>query len=183
MRKVIAAINMTLDGFCDHTAILPDDEIHQHYSDLLKNADVILYGRITYQLMEYWPPIVKNPTGNKATDEFAVTMDNISKIVFSNTLKKTDWKSASLAKDSIEEEILALRQQPGKDILLGSPSMITQSLNLHLVDELQLCVHPVIVGKGLPLFKNMNDRINLRLVKTKTFVSGAVIFYYKPEKK
>ena len=87
MRKLIAAINMTVDGFCDHTAGIADDELHQHYNELLKGADTILYGRITYQLMEYWPTVVKDPTGNKAIDEFAVTMDNISKIVFSHTLK------------------------------------------------------------------------------------------------
>ena len=96
MRKVIAAINMTLDGFCDHTAIIPDEEIHQHYTELLSEADAILYGRITYQLMEYWRTVVKNPTGNKSMDEFAVIIDNISKIVFSRTLKNVDWKSYNI---------------------------------------------------------------------------------------
>lgn len=180
MRKLIAAINMTLDGICDHTAVIPDDEIHQHYSDLLKSADDIIYGRITYQLMEYWPTVVKNPTGNKSIDEFAVTMDNINKIVFSHTLKNLEWKNSSVAKQSLQEEVLALKQQPGKDILVGSPGLIIQSLNLNLVDEFQLCVHPVIAGKGMPLFKNINDRINLKLLRTKTLGCGAVIFYYKP---
>ncbi|HEY8732972.1 MAG TPA: dihydrofolate reductase, partial [Puia sp.] len=84
MRKLVAAINMTLDGFCDHTAMIADDEIHQHYNELLSNASTLLYGRITYQLMEsYWPSVVKNPTGNKPENEFAVLIDNISKIVFS----------------------------------------------------------------------------------------------------
>ena len=84
MRKLIAAINMTLDGFCDHTAITPDDEIHEHYKELLSSAGAVIYGRITYQLVEsYWPTIVKNPTGNKPTDEFAVAIDNIPKTVFS----------------------------------------------------------------------------------------------------
>src|SRR6476469_246648 len=109
MGKVIAAINMTLDGFCDHTAIIPDEEIHQHYADLLNNADTILYGRITFQLMEYWQTVVKNPTGNKSMDAFAVVMDNISKIVFSHTMKNVEWESAKLAKRSVEEEVLELR--------------------------------------------------------------------------
>lgn len=87
MRKLIAGINMTLDGFCDHTAIIPDDEIHQHYADLLSSAGTALYGRITFQLMKYWQTVVENPTGNKATDEFAIKMDTIPKIVFSRTLK------------------------------------------------------------------------------------------------
>lgn len=178
MRKLIAAINMTLDGYCDHTAIIPDDEIHQHYNELLKSADTILYGRITYQLMEYWPTVVENPTGNKSIDEFAITMDNISKIVFSRTLQKLLWKNSRLAKKDLKDEVIALKHQPGKDILVGSPSLIIESLNLGLVDEFQLCIHPVVAGKGLQLFKNITDRINLDLLKTKTFHSGAVIHYY-----
>src|SRR5690242_5041812 len=97
MRRLIAAINMTLDGFCDHTAVTPDEEIHQHYADLLRNAGTILYGRITFQLMEYWLNVLNNPTGNKAMDEFAVTIDNIPKIVFSRTLKNVAWETATLA--------------------------------------------------------------------------------------
>jgi dihydrofolate reductase len=117
MRKLIAAINMTLDGFCDHTALIADEEIHQHYNELLSNADTLLYGRITYQLMEsYWPSVVKNPTGNKPIDEFAVIIDNISKIVFSRTLKNVDWKNTKLKKEGIKEEVLELKQQAGKNI-------------------------------------------------------------------
>jgi dihydrofolate reductase len=183
MRKLIAAMNMTLDGFCDHTAMIADDEIHQHYNELLSNADTLIYGRITYQLMEsYWPTVVKNPTGNKPTDEFAVLIDNISKIVFSHTLKNVDWNNAKLAKRSVKEEILELKREPGKDILVGSPSLIVASMNLNLIDEYQLSVQPTIAGKGLALFKNINDRIDLKLLKTKTFGCGAVTFYYEPAK-
>lgn len=181
MRKLIAAINMTLDGFCDHTAITPGEEIHQHYSDLLRNADTILYGRITYQLMEYWQAVVKNPTGNKSMDEFAVTMDNIPKIVFSHTLKNVEWESAKLASRALEEEVLELKKQPGKDVLVGSRSLIMQLLKLNLIDEFQLCIHPVIAGNGLPLFENINNRIILKLSKTKSFSGGAVILYYEPK--
>jgi dihydrofolate reductase len=124
MRKLIAAINMTLDGFCDHTAIIPDDEIHQHYADLLSKAGTVLYGRITFQLMEYWRTVVENPTGNKATDEFALIMDNVPKIVFSHTLQHVDWESAKLANRGIEEEVLELKQQSGKAIFVGSRSLI-----------------------------------------------------------
>src|SRR4026209_2040380 len=104
MRKLIAGMNMTLDGFCDHTAMIADEEIHQHYSELLRSSDTLLYGRITYQLMEYWPTVIKNPTGNKSMDEFAVTIDNIPKIVFSHTLKSVEWKSPRLATRDIKEE-------------------------------------------------------------------------------
>ena len=179
MRKLIAAINMTLDGFCDHTAMIADDEIHQHYSELLASADTILYGRITYQLMEYWPTVIKNPTDNKSMNEFAVIMDNIPKVVFSHTLKSVEWRTARLAKRDLKEEVLELRQQTGKDILVGSPSLIVALTQLDLIDEYQLAVHPVILGSGLPLFKNIRDRIDLKLLKTKSFGCGAVMLYYE----
>lgn len=181
MRKVIAAINMTLDGYCDHTEGIADDELHQHYTELLRHSGAVLYGRITYQLMEsFWPNVVKNPTGNKTIDDFAVAMEDIPKVAFSHTLKNVEWASATLAKKSLGEEVAALKQQPGKDILVGSRSLIITLMNMHLVDEFQLCVHPVIAGKGLPLFANISDRTILHLTKTKTFSSGVVAFYYEP---
>ena len=127
-----------------------------------------------------WPTLVKNPSGNKPMDKFAVIIQNIHKIVFSHTLKNVEWQNATLAKKSIEEEILELREQPGKDILVGSPSLIVAALNLNLVDELQICVQPIILGKGLSLLKNIHNRIDLKLLKTKSFGCGAVIFYYEP---
>jgi len=180
MRKLIAGINMTLDGFCDHTAIIPDEEIHQHYAELLDNADVVLYGRITYQLMQYWQTMLKNPSGEKSMDDFAIAIDKIPKIVFSQTLKNTEWDSAKLSNKSLEEMVLELKQQPGRDILVGSRSLIIQLMKLNLIDEYQLCVHPVVAGSGLPLFENINDRTILKLIKTKTFSSGAITLYYEP---
>ena len=185
MRKLIAAINMTIDGFCDHTAVIPDEEIHQHYTGLLSNADAILYGRITYQLMQYWQNLVKNPSGEKAMDDFALAMDKIPKIVFSRTLKNTDWESAKLAKRNLKEEVLELRQSRNggsKEIFVGSPGLIVALTQLGLIDEYQLMVHPVIAGSGLPLFKNIKDKVGLKLLKTKTFGCGAVTLYYEPVK-
>lgn len=183
MRKLIAAINMTLDGFCDHTAGIADDELHQHYNELLSHADTLLYGRITYQLMEsYWPNVVKNPTGNKPIDEFAVLIDNISKIVFSRTLENIGWKNVKLAKADIKEEVLDLKQQEGKSILAGSPSLIVALTQLGLIDEYQLCIHPIILGNGLRLFRDIKDRINLKLIQTKRFGSGVITLYYEPLK-
>ena len=180
MGKLIAAINMTLDGFCDHTAVNPDEEIHDHYTNLLKGGGAILYGRITYQLMEYWRPFLKNPTGDKSMNEFAVAIDNIPKIVFSRTLKNVDWESARLATKNLEQEVLELKQQQGKDIFVGSPSLIVSLTQAGLIDEYQLCVHPVVVGGGLPLFKNIKDKISLKLLMIKTFCGGAITLYYKP---
>ena len=183
MRKVIAAINMTLDGFCDHTEMIADDEIHQHYNELLSNADTILFGRITYQLMEsYWPTVVKDPTGNKPMDEFAALIDNISKIVFSRTLEDVDWKNTQLKREVVKEEVLELKQSRNggsKNILVGSPSLIVALADLDLIDEYHLAVQPIVLGSGLPLFKNVKDRINLELTKTKTFGCGAVVLYYE----
>ena len=187
MRKLIAAINMTLDGFCNHTAMIADEEIHQHYNELLSNAGTLIYGRITYQLMEsHWPSVVKKPTGNKPMDEFAVLIDNISKIVFSRTLKNVNWKNTKLKKEVIKEDVLELKQSSnggGKNILVGSPSLIVALTQLDLIDEYQLGVQPTVLGSGLPLFKNIKDRVNLKLLKTKTFGCGAVALYYEPTKK
>lgn len=175
---------MTLDGFCDHTAITTaDEELHGHYTDLLNHSGAIIYGRKTYQLMEdYWPGLLKEPSGNKDLDEFALAIDAIPKLVFSNTLKTLEWKTARLAKHDIAKEVTALKQQAEKDILVGSPGLIIALMNLHLIDELQLCVHPVVVGNGLPLFKNINDRVVLKLFNTKTFSSGAITLYYETAK-
>lgn len=178
MRKIIAGINMTIDGFCDHTAGIADKELHQHYTELLNNADAVLYGRITFELMGFWKTLLKNPSGEKTMDDFAIAIDKIPKIVFSHTLKNTDWKSAKLATHPIEELVSELKQQPGRDILIGSRSLIVQLANLNLIDEYQLCVHPVVIGKGLPLFDKINDRTVFKLLKSKTFESGAILLYY-----
>lgn len=180
MSKLIAAINMTIDGFCDHTAGLPDEEIHHHYTELLGQGDAILYGRKTYQLMEFWRTLLENPSEEKSMNDFAKAIDKIPKMVFSHTLKKVDWKSATLAKRDLKEEVLELKQQSGKDIFVGSRSLIIQLMNLNLINEYQLCVHPVVAGSGLPLFENIKDRTIFKLIKTKTFNGGAVTLYYEP---
>lgn len=180
MRRVIAAINMTLDGICDHTAGIADEELHQHYAGLLDNAGIILYGRITYQLMQFWQTLIINPSGEKSMDDFALTIDRVPKIVYSHTLKDTQWDSAKLSNQPIEKEVFELKQQPGKDILVGSRSLIIQLMNLNLIDEFQICIHPVLEGKGLPLFDKIKDRKIFKLSKTKTLGSGAIVLYYEP---
>lgn len=171
-----------IDGFCDHTSGIADEEIHDHFTELIRGAGVLLYGRTTYQLMEsYWPAVVKNPTGNKSMDDFAVAIEEVPKIVFSHTLNHVDgWKNVTLARKGLEEEVLALRQQEGKDIFIGSPGLIVALTKLNLIDEYQLCVHPVIGGSTLPLFKNITDRSVFKLLKTKIFASGAINLCYEP---
>lgn len=171
---------MTLDGICDHRVGLPDEEIHQHYTKLLGQGDAILYGRTTYQLMEFWRTLLENPSDEKSMNDFAKAIDNIPKIVFSRTLENVEWKSATIADRDLNETVLELKQQPGKDILVGSRSLIIQLLNSKLIDEFQICIYPLLEGKGLPLFDQINDKIVFKLVKTKTFSGGAIILYYEP---
>lgn len=180
MRKVLAAINMTIDGICDHTAGIPDEALHRHYAELLDTAGVILYGRTTYGLMHYWQTLLEKPSGQKAMDDFAVAIDRVPKLIFSTTLEHTGWDSAMLANKDLEAEVKELKAQEGKDILVGSRSLIVQLLNLQLIDEFQLCIHPMIEGKGLSMFKDINDQTIFKLVKTKTFESGAIVLYYQP---
>ncbi len=173
---------MTVDGICDHTAGIPDSAIHQHYTTLLGQGDAILYGRKTYELMEFWRTLLENPSEQKSMNDFAVAIDNIPKIVFSRTVKSVDWKSASIAKRDLKDEVVERKQQSGKDIFIGSRSLIIQLLKLNLIDEFQLCIHPLLEGKGLQFFEDINDRIIFNLVKTKTFQHGAIILYYQPKK-
>ena len=170
---------MSLDGYCNHEAMNADEEIHDHYTEVLRNADTLIYGRITYQLMEsYWPSVVENPTGNKPLDDFAVAIDDIQKIVYSSTLQEVNWKNSELKHEIDREEILALKKQEGGNILVGSPSMIVAFTQLGLIDEYQIGVQPVILGQGLTLFKNISERVDLKLLRTKTFGGGAIILYY-----
>jgi dihydrofolate reductase len=182
MRKIIGALNMTLDGICDHNAGIPDEGIHKHYTELLGQGDAILYGRITYELMEYWRTVLENPSENKSMNDFATAIDKIPKIVFSRSIKNVEWESATMAKRDLKYEVLELKKQSGKDILVGSRSLIIQLLKLDLIDEFQLCIYPMVEGKGLAFFENINDRIIFKLVRNKTFNNGAIILYYQPKK-
>ncbi|WP_258101144.1 dihydrofolate reductase family protein [Marinoscillum pacificum] len=179
MRKVIAAINTTIDGFCDHTAGIADQELHDHYTGLLNNSGVVLYGRVTFELMSYWKPFLDKPSGDSSLDDFAKAIDRIPKVIFSHTLSNPHWDTATLAQKPIQEIVEDLKNQSGKDILVGSRSMINQLMKLKLIDEYQLCIHPVVIGKGLPLFDENIDRTVFQLTKTKTFKSGAIILHYQ----
>ncbi len=181
MRKLITFINMTLDGYCNHTAVIADDDLHLAVNELFRSADTAIFGRITYQLMEdAWPPLVDHPSGNRPMDEFAVLIHNISKIVFSTTLKEVKWKNARLAKDDLLTEVQKLKDQPGKNILVGSPTLINALTREGMIDEYQLCVQPIVLGGGLPLFRDIRGRTDLELLDTTALCSGAVILRYKP---
>lgn len=130
--------------------------------------------------MQFWQDLIKNPSGEKSMDNFAMAIDRVPKIVFSHTLQNLDWPSAQLSQQSLEKEVAELKKQSGKDIFVGSRSLIIQLMNLHLIDELQLCIHPVAAGSGLSLFENLKERTLFKLHQTKVFSGGAVILYYEP---
>lgn len=182
MRKLISYINITPDGFCDHTAVIADEELHESANSLFRSADTAVFGRVTYQLMEsYWPSVAKKPTGIKSIDEFAVLIDNINKIVFSRTLKNFEWKNTKLATEALKEEILKLKIQPGKNILVGSPGIISELTKLALIDEYYFLVQPILSGNGKRFFEtvNLDKHHSLKLADTKVFKSGTVTLCYK----
>jgi dihydrofolate reductase len=185
MRKVIALVNITLDGFAatadgglDWTIV--DDEMWVHTNELFNGADTTLFGRVTYQGFEQaWPAIGANPDSPKTMTDFAAWIENVEKIVFSRSLERVPWNHSRIVKDHIAEEVAKLKAQPGKDIvIMGSLSITRTFLNLGLLDELQLNINPVVLGSGIRLFDGSEDRQDLTLVKTKGFASGVVSVHY-----
>lgn len=182
MRKAIFAINITADGYCSHTDGIADEELHKYFTALLRNGDTILYGRKTYELMvPYWPDVAKSQSEDPATNEFARVFDSLDKIVFSNTLKSVDGNNAKISRTTVEEEVRKLRQQPGKDIFVGSLSIASQLSRSGLIDEYYFVVHPVVAGKGPRLFEGvtLQERLLLKLIDTKTLRSGVIALHYK----
>jgi dihydrofolate reductase len=182
MRKVVFAINITADGYCNHTDMIADEELHDFYTRLLRNASLLLYGRITYQLMvPYWPDVAKNQSEAGATNEFARVFDSLDKVVFSTTLKHVDGNNTRIVRANVEEEVLTLRQQPGRDICVGSLSIASQLSDRGLIDEYHFVVHPVVAGKGPRLFETVKPQESLRLdfVGSKTLQSGVIALHYR----
>ncbi|MGB8064681.1 MAG: dihydrofolate reductase family protein [Candidatus Sulfotelmatobacter sp.] len=165
MRNVIFAINLTLDGCCDHTKFNPDDDLLEHYTRLLRDdAGLLVYGRKTYQLMvPYWPDIAKSQSETKADIEFAQAFVSKKKVVFSRSLASADDKNTRIVRTNLHDEILKLKQEPGKNILVGGVDIPSQLIELGLVDEYRFVVMPVIVGKGRRLLEGTNLRESLRL--------------------
>ncbi len=182
MRKVVFAINITSDGYCSHTDMIADDELHKYFTRLLRNADLLLFGRSTYQLMvPYWPDVARNQSEDEATNEFARVFDSLDKVVFSTTLKHAGGKNTRIVRANVAEEVLALKQQPGKDIRVGSLSIASQLSVRGLIDEYHFVVHPVVAGKGPRLFETVKpqDRLQLDFIDSETFQSGVVALRYR----
>ncbi len=182
MRKVVFAINITTDGFCNHTDGIADDELHEYFTRLLRNASLLLYGRITYQLMvPYWPDVAKNQSESGATNEFARVFDSLDKVVFSTTLQHVDGNNTRIVRANVAEEVVALKQQPGKDIFVGGLSIASQLSARGLIDEYRFVVHPVVAGKGPRLFQtvNLQDSLRLDFIGSETFRSGVIALHYR----
>jgi dihydrofolate reductase len=181
MRKIIFAINMTLDGFFDHTAVIADDELHEKAAQLFRSADVVMFGRETYQLMaEYWPTAGSDPSLSPGVREFAEAINRIDKIVFSKTLQSAGWNTR-IQRTLDPGEIKAMKGAPGRDILLGGGANLAQAfMNLDLIDEYRLIIHPILLGSGKRLFNNIATRKDLRLIGQDVRGSGAVELIYQP---
>jgi len=179
MRNVIFAINITIDGYCGHETVIADDELHEYFTGLLRDSDVEIFGRNTYQLMyPYWHDVAMNQSGTKTTNEFARTFDSIPKIVFSTTLKSVEWNNTTLMRSNLRDEILKLKQQPGKNISIGGLNIASQVARWDLIDEYRFVVHPVIAGNGPRLFES-GGKHSLKLIDSRTFQSGAVALHYR----
>jgi dihydrofolate reductase len=180
MRNLIFAINITLDGCCDHTKLIGNEEIHEHFTQLLRNADLLVYGRKTYQLMvPFWPDVAKNHSGAKATNDFADTFDSVDKVVFSRSLDSAEGNTR-IVRTNLRDEILRLKQEQGKNILTGGVSLPAQLIELGLVDEYHFVVQPIVAGEGRRLSEGLNlqERLQLKLVESKIFKSGSVALHY-----
>jgi dihydrofolate reductase len=180
MRNVIFAINITLDGCCDHTKMIADEEIHEYFTHLMRDVDLLVFGRKTYQLMvPFWPDVAKNHSMTKVTNEFADTFDSITKIVFSRSLDSAEGNTR-IVRTRLQDEILKLKQEQGKNILIGGVSVPSQLIELGLVDEYHFVIQRIVVGEGRRLLEgiSLQEKLQLKLVESKVFKSGCVALRY-----
>jgi dihydrofolate reductase len=180
MRKVIYGINLTADGCCDHTKGKAGVEIHEHFTDLMHDVDLIVYGRKTYELMvPYWPEVAKSQSGSESENRFAQTFHAIDKVVFSQTLESAAGNTR-IIRENLADEFLKLKQQPGKNISIGGVSLPSQLIALGLVDEFHFVIHPILAGEGRRLLNDTNlpAQFNLDLVESRVLQSGFVALHY-----
>ncbi len=183
MSKLIFGINLTIDGCCDHTKGIPDEEVHEYFAQLTREADILLYGRKTYELMvPFWPDMAKNNSGpTKSMTDFAQAFDSVKKIVVvSRTLGKVDDPKTSIIRSDLEHEIQKLKQEPGKTILTGGVDIPSQLIQLGLIDEFHIVVQPIVAGAGRRFMDSTNlpEGVKPTLVETKVFRSGCVAMRY-----
>ena len=184
MRKLIFAISVTLDGCCDHTKQFVDEEALEHHAQLLRDADLLVFGRKTYQLMvPYWPDVLKNQSETKAEHEFARAFDSTNKLVFSRSLDGAEDKNTRIVRTNLRDEILKLKQERGKNILVGGVDIPAQLMQLGLIDEYRFVVGPALAGAGRRLLEGVSlpEKLQLKLVESKFFKSGCVALHYSKQ--
>lgn len=184
MRNIIFGINLTADGCCDHTKGRPDEDVHEYFTNLIRETDLLVYGRKTYQLMvPFWPDMAKNNSGTtKAMNDFAHAFDAVEKIVFSTTLEDNQGPRTKVIRTNLKEEILTLQQQPGGNILIGGVDLPSQLMKLGLINEFRVVIQPVVAGEGRRLWDNVSiESLPLKLVESKIFKSGSVALRYVKE--
>jgi dihydrofolate reductase len=184
MRPLRYSINVTLDGCCDHRAMVPDAELHRHAAEILAQADALIFGRVTYEMMEAaWRPSAR--TGKRPDwmaewmEPFARTIDAAKKYVVSSTLNRVDW-NAELVRGDLAEVIQELKRQPGKGLFVGGVKLPLALAELGLIDQYEFIVHPRLAGHGPTLFSGLSKHLDLKLVSRQEFGSGAVAMQYEP---
>jgi dihydrofolate reductase len=187
MRKLIYGINVSLDGCCDHTKMVASEEVHDYFTELLRNSDTLIYGRKTYELMvPFWPDMARSDSApTRSMRDFAHAFDSVQNIViFSRTLEdNVDDSKTRVVRGQLQDQVRTLKHQPGKNILLGGVDLPSQLIKLGLVDEFHLVVHPVIVGEGRRLFDDLalTNNLQLKLAGSRTFNSGFIALRYLPQ--
>lgn len=168
------------NGELDWLFEINDDERNKFFFDLYNSIDGAIFGRITYQAMaNHWTSAEWNTSSDK-NDVFARIMNNLNKYVFSRTLEKVEWENSTLVKGDVTEEVAKLKHQSGKNIVLcGGIGIAKTFMKLNLIDEYRLIVHPIAIGKGIHLFEDLNDKMNLKLLNTINFPTGITALYYE----
>jgi dihydrofolate reductase len=182
MRPLRYSINVTLDGCCDHRAIVPDEELHRHHAENLAQADALLFGRVTYEMMEAgWRRPAPAGARPDWMEPFGRTIDAAKKYVVSSTLDRVDWNS-QLVRGDLEKTVQQLKREPGKGLLTGGVKLPLALAELGLIDEYEFVVQPRIAGHGPTLFAGLSKPIDLKLVSRLELGSGAVAMRYEPRR-
>src|SRR5277367_2694500 len=182
MRPLRYSINVTLDGCCDHSVIPPDEDLHRHAVENLDQADALLFGRVTYQMMEaaFRPP-AQTPARPDWMEPFAQTIDAAKKYVVSSTLERVDW-NAELVRGDLGKAVQQLKRESGKGVLVGGMKLPLALADLGLIDEYEFVVQPRLAGHGPTLFAGLSKRVDLKLVSRLEFASGVVAMRYEPRR-
>jgi dihydrofolate reductase len=180
MRTVTFGMNISLDGYCDHTMAEPSDELMDYFTGMMDDVDLIVYGRVMYQLMfPYWADVAKNQSGTASENRFAERLTAINKVVVSRSIENVE-KNTQIVRANPVAELLKLKQQPGQKISVDTISLLPELIAAGLIDEFHLVVHPILAGNGRPLLKvgSLQEKLDLKLVKTIHFKSGCIALHY-----